>query len=63
MNKFRLFLKESHDTLHQPDTKIQLVLGNTSGDIDSIVGALGLAYYLFLKTKTMWVPIVNCKRD
>ena len=63
MNKFRLFLKESHETLNQPDKKIQLVLGNTSGDIDSIVGALGLAYYLSLKTKSMWVPIVNCKRD
>lgn len=31
--------------------------------MDSIVGALGMAYYLTLKEKVMWVPLVNCKKD
>jgi len=38
-------------------------MGNTSGDMDSIVGALGLAYYLSLKTNTLWTPVVNCERS
>ena len=29
----------------------------------TIVGALGMAYYLTLKEKKMWVPLVNCNKD
>lgn len=38
-------------------------MGNTSGDMDSIVGALGMAHYLTLRTNKMWVPLVNCNKD
>lgn len=41
-------------------TPLRIAIGNTSGDMDSIVGALGLAYYLTLKTKQLWTPVVNC---
>tara|TARA_B110000503_G_C6831782_1_gene283089 strand:+ start:197 stop:574 length:378 start_codon:yes stop_codon:yes gene_type:complete len=44
----------------EQDLPLRVVVGNTSGDMDSIVGALGLAYYMHLKTKQMWTPIVNC---
>lgn len=37
-------------------------MGNTSGDMDSIVGAMGLAYYLTLKNQELWTPIVNCAK-
>jgi inorganic pyrophosphatase/exopolyphosphatase len=38
-------------------------MGNTSGDMDSIVGALGLAYFYTLKHGEQWTPVVNCKKD
>jgi inorganic pyrophosphatase/exopolyphosphatase len=37
-------------------------MGNTSGDMDSIVGGMGLAYYLTLKTGELWTPVVNCAK-
>ena len=37
-------------------------MGNTRGDMDSIVGAISLAYYLTLKHKELWTPIVNCAK-
>lgn len=39
---------------------MRIAIGNTSGDMDSIVGAMGLAYYLTLKTKQLWTPVINC---
>ena len=63
MNKFKTFLKDTRSALLRADASLNLVMGNTSGDMDSIVGALGLAYYLTLKTKTLWTPVVNCKRS
>jgi inorganic pyrophosphatase/exopolyphosphatase len=39
------------------------VMGNTSADMDSVVGSLGLAYYLSLKTGEMWTPVINCESD
>lgn len=49
MNNFIAFLKSAK--VSASTNSIRLVMGNTSGDMDSIVGALGLAYYLTLKTK------------
>lgn len=63
MNKFKAYLKDTRAALENSDSEIHLVMGNTSGDLDSIVGALGLAYYLTLKTKNLWTPVVNCKRS
>ena len=42
---------------------LRIAMGNTSGDMDSIVGALGMAYYLTLKEGKLWVPMVNCNKD
>ena len=63
MKKFKSFLKDTRAAFLQADAHLNLVMGNTSGDMDSIVGALGLAYYLTLKTNTLWTPVVNCKRS
>jgi inorganic pyrophosphatase/exopolyphosphatase len=49
--------------LSETDTPIRIVMGNTSGDMDSVVGALGLAYFLTLKTKEDWCPVINCASD
>lgn len=63
MNKFKTYLKDTRAAFLRADASLNLVMGNTSGDMDSIVGALGLAYYLTLKTKSLWTPVVNCKRS
>lgn len=44
-------------------TPLRLCMGNTSGDMDSIVGAMGMAYYLTLKTGDLWTPVINKKKD
>jgi inorganic pyrophosphatase/exopolyphosphatase len=63
MKKFKTYLKDTRAAFLRADASLNLVMGNTSGDMDSIVGALGLAYYLTLKTNTQWTPVVNCKRN
>ena len=63
MKKFKSYLQDTRAAFLQADANLNLVMGNTSGDMDSIVGALGLAYYLTLKTNTLWTPVVNCKRS
>lgn len=63
MNKFRKFLGDSKSLLINSETPVNLVLGNTSADMDSVVGSLGLAYYLSLKTGNLWTPVINCNRD
>jgi len=45
------------------DAPLRLAMGNTSGDMDSIVGSMGLAYYLTLLTNEVWTPVVNCSRE
>ena len=57
MNNFIAFLKQAKTLNSSP---IRLVMGNTSGDMDSIIGAMSLAYFLTLKTKQQWTPVVNC---
>lgn len=63
MNKFRKFLLESKNLLISSEDPVRLVLGNTSADMDSVVGSLGLAYYLSLKTGNIWTPVINCRSD
>jgi inorganic pyrophosphatase/exopolyphosphatase len=63
MNNFIKFLKLSKTNALTSELPLRLVMGNTSGDMDSIVGALGLAYYLTLKTKLHWTPVVNCYKN
>lgn len=60
-NTFVQYLKDVKQSAFDcKDKKLRIALGNTSGDMDSIVGALGLAYLLTLKTKQLWTPVVNC---
>lgn len=62
MLKFKSFLHSTKNLLAS-QTPLRIVLGNTSADMDSVVGSLGLAYYLSLKTGQSWTPVVNCARD
>ena len=43
--------------------KMRIVMGNTSCDMDSVVGAITLAYYYTKKTGETFVPVINCKAD
>ena len=45
MDLFRTYLTETKKNLVSTEEPVRIVLGNTSGDMDSIVGALGLAYF------------------
>jgi len=63
MNKLRAFLRESKTLLCNTETPVRLVMGNTSADMDSVVGSLSLAYYLSKKTGEIWTPVVNCSKD
>lgn len=51
MNSFVSYLRDVKSAYMSTDAPIRLCMGNTSGDMDSIVGAMGLAYFLTLKTK------------
>ena len=62
MEKFISYLRDVKKAVTTQDTPIRLAMGNTSGDMDSITGAMGLAYYLTLKTGESWTPVVNCAR-
>lgn len=63
MKKFRQFLKDCKSVLIGTEAPVRLVIGNTGADMDSVVGSLGLAYYLSLKTGNLWTPVVNCPSD
>lgn len=63
MDIFIKYLKEAKKEAKEGSEPLCVCLGNTSGDVDSIVGALGMAYYLTLKEKRMWVPLINCNKD
>jgi len=43
--------------------ELRIVMGNTSCDMDSVVGAITLAYYYTKKTGSTFVPVINCKKD
>jgi inorganic pyrophosphatase/exopolyphosphatase len=63
MLPFKLYLREARKQAVDSSQPLRLVLGNTSGDMDSIVGAMGLAYYYTLKTHKLWTPVVNCAKS
>ena len=60
MKIFIDYLQKTKASFTESEAPIRLAMGNTSGDMDSIVGALGLAYYLHLKTGQVWTPVINC---
>ena len=47
----------------QASKKLRVVMGNTSCDVDSAVGALVLAYFYSKKLGSAWVPVINCRRE
>ena len=45
--------------------ELRIVMGNTSCDMDSVVGALTLGYFYTRKSTEghLFVPVINCKKD
>ena len=43
--------------------KLRIVMGNTSCDVDSAIGAICLAYYYKKKLNQEWIPVINCRRE
>lgn len=43
--------------------KLRIVMGNTSCDVDSAVGALVLAHFYNIKYNQQWIPVINCRRE
>ena len=62
MDIFRTFLAKAKEELMTTEGSVRIVLGNTSGDMDSIVGALGLAWFYSLRSGQHWIPIISCDR-
>ena len=48
MQNIRTFLRQAKSSCLNSATPIRMVLGNTSGDMDSVVGSIGLAYFYSL---------------
>lgn len=65
MEGFRQYLKKSLSLFGQKPltTPLNLCMGNVSCDMDSVVGSMALSYYYNLKHETVFLPIINCKRD
>lgn len=63
MNQFVHYLQEVKEAALTKSDSLRIAIGNTSGDMDSIVGAMGLAYYLTLKTDKLWTPVLNCHQQ
>ena len=71
MQGFRKYLNEATamakagvlSTAGNPDLRI--VMGNTSCDMDSVVGALTLGYYYTRKSTEghLFVPVINCNEN
>ena len=61
MEKFRAYLVKSINLfrMKSPDTKVNIVLGNVSNDMDSVIGSMTLAYYYHLKAEKAYVPVIN----
>ena len=72
MNGFREYLSTATKAAKSGDMgkdpmndycKLRVVIGNTSCDMDSAVGALVLAYYYTKVTGDLWTPVLNCRAD
>jgi exopolyphosphatase len=66
MKKFRTYLEtatalaKSGNLNKDGHPALKLIIGNTSCDMDSAIGAITLAYF-YTKTKdSLWVPVINC---
>lgn len=71
MQRFRTWLAQTTQAVkggsfgpgEAAQDRLRIVMGNTSCDVDSAVGALVLAYYYQVKLGQQWVPVINCKRE
>lgn len=71
MQKFRTWLSTSAQSVRTGafgpaeanSDKLRIVMGNTSCDVDSAIGALALAYYYSTKLQQQWIPVINCRRE
>ena len=61
MDLFVNYLKKTK-TASSDSAPLKVAMGNTSGDMDSIVGCMLMAYYLHLQTGDVWTPVVNCAK-
>lgn len=62
MHKFVSYIEGVKHSLNNSNFELKLVIGNTSGNMDSTVGAMCMAYYLTLKTGELWTPVINSLR-
>jgi len=64
MEKFRSYLAKAVALFRtrSPESRVSLVLGNVSNDMDSVVGSMTLAYYYFLKHQKVFVPVLNVQK-
>ena len=64
MQRFRQWLSQTTQLMRggQQTQPLRLVLGNTSYDVDSCIGSIGLAYFYSITLDQNWVPIMNCNR-
>ena len=64
MQRLRTWLNASAQRMRAggQNQPVKIVMGNTSCDVDSAIGALVLAYYYSRKLKQQWVPVINCNR-
>ena len=69
MHKFRTYLSEATTLAKSGNLNkdgfpaLKIVIGNTSCDMDSAIGAMCLAYYYTRTTDSLWVPVLNCRTD
>ena len=62
MQRLRTWLAKSAQEFRAgPTQPLRIVMGNTSCDVDSAIGAICLAYYYETKLGQKWTPIINCK--
>lgn len=60
--KVNQFLKEIKDSTLVCD-EVEVVLGNESADIDSVVCAISFAYFANLKDGRKIIPVINIDRS
>ena len=62
--KVDFFLKHSKSLLNKLDSRLQVVVGNQSADLDSITSAISLAFYLNQTTTGKnFIPIINSTKS
>ena len=61
MNTLKQYLTKARQ-FNSPNFRA-LVIGNTSADMDSVVGSLALSWYYGQTTNSAYSPVINCLRN